>query len=58
MANYLSTLTPGENLPMRTMLYFNQPEIVQSMPELEPEAIKDYLINKAPFMDREGMLPV
>ena len=43
---------------MRTMLYFNQPEIVQSMPELEPEAIKDYLINKAPFMDREGMLPV
>ena len=58
MANYLSTLTTGENLPMRTMLYFNQPEIVQSMPELEPEAIKDYLINKAPFMDREGMLPV
>lgn len=33
MANYLSTLTPGENLPMRTMLYFNQPEIVQSMPD-------------------------
>ena len=58
MANYLSTLTPGEKLPMRTMLYFNQPEIVQSMPELEPEAIKDYLINKAPFMDREGTQPV
>lgn len=58
MANYLFTFTPGGKLPMRTMLYFNQPEIVQSMPELEPKAIKDYLINKAPFMDREGMLPV